>query len=204
MDQEPRAKELIHERGTPLPTRVRDGQFEEEHLVLEGLRVPWGDVYFLALGIIDQVVKDNDGPKGVFRKMMGKAMGKDDDSKSSNRGRQVSEVYILDLFIEGYEQAFRFDSGAINYRQFLDEVGYISLHNFFKFCVHLARRTSQARFDQSLVGFLARRREQVRHYDAIYDFELELQSLIDKLDDQTEQQQVDLSRDSWMDEWSDW
>ncbi|MCA9794168.1 MAG: hypothetical protein KC910_20310 [Candidatus Eremiobacteraeota bacterium] len=204
MDEEPRGKELIHERGTPLPTRIRDGQFEDEHLMLDGLRVPWDDVYFMALGIIDQVVKDNDGPKGVFRKMMGKARGSDDESKSSNRGRHVSEVYILDLFVDGYEQAFRFDSAAINYRQFLDEVGYISMQNFFKFCVHLARRTTRARFDASLVGFLGRRRELVRHFDAIYDFELEVQNFIDRMDDQTEQKDVDLSRDSWMDEWSDW
>ncbi len=204
--EEQAKREFQHERNTPLPNRVRDGQFEDDVLILQGAEIPWDDVQFMALGVIDQVVKDADGPKGVFRKMMGKVMGKEEQkqSGSKDRSRQVREVYLLDMVVAGYDQVFRLDSGSINYRQFLDEVGYVSLHNFYRFCVHLARRATKSRIDASLEAFLGRRRESLKHYAAFYDFELEMQNMAEDLEAQTPQSELDLSRDSWVEEWSDW
>lgn len=193
-------------RSIPLPSRVRTGAFEDDELVLENARIPWGEVECLALGIIDLVVKEAEAPRGAMRKMMGKVMGKDEENKSSNRSGQVRETYIVDLFVEGEPRAFRLESGNVSYRQFLDEVGYVSLHNFYKFCVHLTRRCTEAKVNPGMAAFLKRKRESVEHFPALYDFELEVQA--QRLEQEqprlTPVSELDLSRDNWADEWDDW
>lgn len=203
-DDEPRA--LKHSRSTPLPARAREGSFTEEHLILGGAEIPWGDVHHVSLGIVDQTVRDAQAAGGMMRKVVGKVMGKEDESKggSHQKGKQVREVYLLDLYCEGYAQPFRLDSGSINYRMFLDEVGYVSMHNFFRFTVRLCRQLGAALFDESLVAFLARRRESVRHYGALYDFELDVAASMDREEAWTAQTEVDLTRDSWVEEWDGW
>lgn len=191
-------------RSTPLPTRVRSGQMEKDCLLLEAVEVPWQDIELITLGVIDQIVRDADAPKTTMQKMMGKVMGKEDDKKSSRGQKEVREVYLLDLYVKGHPGAFRIDSGNLNYRSFLDEVGYVSLHNFYRFCVRLVRGASGTRVDDSMVAFLNRRREAVRHYNAVYDYELEAQQMLDRIDSLTPQAELDLSRESWVDEWDEW
>ncbi|MBI3925257.1 MAG: hypothetical protein HY319_06930 [Armatimonadetes bacterium] len=198
------SRALHHDRSVPLPSRVRSGSMEEESLVLEGAEIPWEDITLIGLGIVEWVVKDAEGPQTMVQKMIGKALMGREEEKGSGKGKQTSDVYFLDLFAQGHDQAFRFDSATVNYRQFLDDVGYISLHNFYKLVIQLCRRAVNARFDPSMAAFVERRRHEVRRYGAIYDFELEIQNFMNRLDTMIPQSELDLSRDNWMDEWDDW
>lgn len=190
-------------RAAPLPTRVRDGSFQEGHLDAGGEAIPWSSVRRISLGIIEQMVKDSELKKGPLRKMMQKVTGGEDTSSAKDRAKQVREVYILDLFTDLQDQPFRFEAGNINYKSFLDKVGYVSHHNFYRFCVHLARRTPHAQVTQSTVAFLNKRREKVARFQDFHDYELETDQQFKTDRDVTTLEGVDLSKDSWMDEWSD-
>lgn len=190
-------------RSVPLPVRIRDGAFREDHLEVGGERIPWDSIHFVALGIIDQMVKDSELKKGPLRKMMQKVVGGEDNSSAKERAKQVREVYILDLFTDIQDQPFRFEAGNINYKAFLDRVGYVSHHNFFRFCVHLARRLPHATITQSLASFLQKRRDKVVHFPDFHDFELETDQQQKTARDVLPMSEVDLSKDSWVDEWDD-
>ena len=191
------------ERSTPLPTRVRDGTFEEEYLDAGGERIPWTSIKSMALGVIDQMVKDSELKKGPLRKMMQKVVGGEDSGSAKERAKQVREVFLLDVFTDIQDQPFRFESGNINYKSYLDRVGYVSHHNFFRFCVHFARRVPHVTITQSLASFLAKRRDRVAHFPDFHDYELETDQQFRFSRDILPMEGIDLSVDSWMDEWAE-
>lgn len=190
------------ERSAPLPTRVRDGSFSEEALDAGGERIPWSSVKFIALGVIDQMVKDSEPKTGPLRKMMQKVTGGEDTSSAKDRAKQVREVYLLDLFTEIQDQPFRFEAGNINYKGFLDKAGYVSHHNFYRFVVRLLRQVPGAVVvTQSLAGFVAKRRDRVAHFSDFHDYEMEAEQQFKFDRDVLPIAEVDLSNESWVDEW---
>jgi hypothetical protein len=191
------------ERAAPLPTRVRDGSFHEDHLDAGGEQIPWSSVKYVALGVIDQMVKDSELKKGPLRKMMQKVVGGEDSSSAKDRAKQVREVFLLDVFTDLQDQPFRFEAGNINYKSFLDRVGYVSHHNFFRFCVHLARKVPHVTITQSLASFLGKRRDRVAHFADFHDYELEVDQQFRFSREVVPMEGIDLSNDSWIDEWSD-
>lgn len=191
------------ERAAPLPTRVRDGSFSPEHLDAGGEKIPWSSVRNVSLGIIDQMVKDSEVKKGPLRKMMQKVTGGEDTSSAKDRAKQVREVFLLDVFTDLQDQPFRFEAGNINYKSFLSKVGYVSHHNFFRFCVHLCRHLGHTTITQSLASFLAKRRDKVAHFPDFHDFEMETAQQFKFARDVLPMAEVDLSNDSWVDEWED-
>lgn len=200
-DEEPRA--LQYERAAPLPTRIRDGSFGDDQLLAGGEPVPYSSIKYLALGIIDQMIKDSELKKGPLQKMVKKVTGGEDGDSAKDRARVTTEVYILDVFTDLQDQPFRFAAGNVNYKSFLDRVGYVSHHNFFRFCVHFARKVPHAFATESLAAFLAKRRDRVAHFDDFHDFELEVSQQMRFDRDLIPIADLDLSRDSWMDEWSE-
>lgn len=199
--REPKA--LHYERATPLPSRVRDGSFEEDHLNAGGEKIPYEAIKIVALGVIDQMIKDSELKKGPLQKMVKKVTGGEDSDSPKERAKQTRQVYLLDLFTDLQVQPFRFAAGNINYKSFLDKVGYVSQHNFFRFCVHLARRIPHATATLSLAAFLNKRREKVAHFDDYHDFELEVVQQIRFDRDLIKIEELDLSRDSWIEEWTE-
>lgn len=201
----PEAARPRFERGG-LPLRVRDGSFEEEYLLAGNEQVPWTSVYFVALGVIDQMVKDSEMKAGALRKMVKKvtAGGTDEKGSAKDRAKVTRELYLLDVFTDLQEQPFRFAGGTVNYKSFLDKVGYVSHHNFYRFCVHFLRHLEEdVRVTTSLGAFLAKDRLKVAHFDDYHDFELEVSQQIRTDRDVMTLADVDLSRDSWVEEWSD-
>lgn len=192
------------ERSTPLPTRVRDGSFGGEHLEAGGERILWTSVRSVALAVIDQMVKDSEPKQGPLRKMMQKVTGGEDTSSAKDRAKQVREVYILDVFTELQDQPFRFEAGNVNYKSFLERVGYVSHHNFFRFVVTLLRRIQQANeapvmVTQSLANFVSKRRDRIAHFSDFHDYEMEVEQQFKFDRDVLPLSEVDLSNDSWVD-----
>lgn len=200
-DDRPKARH--YERATPLPSRIRDGSFEEDHLNAAGQEIPYETIEFIALGVIDQMVKDSELKKGPLRQMVKKVTAGEDKDSAKERAKQTREIFILDVFTTLQDQAFRFEGSSVNYKSFLDKVGYVSFHNFFRFCVHFARKVPHAKCTASLAGLLSKRREKMAHYPDFHDFELEVQQQLRNDRDILNIEELDLSRDSWMDEWTD-
>ena len=192
-----------HTRSTPLPMRCRAGLIAEEHLTLEGVEIPWSQIQLLAVGQIHHSLGDMDGPKTMMRQMFGKVLGKDakDDKKA---GPRYQEFVFLDVIAQGYDSPFRLEAANINYRQFLDgEVAFISWHNFYKLVVRIARLARAARVTESAQAFLNRRREQMKKFGAVYDFETDTQHALARLDTMPAVGEADLSRENWAADWDE-
>lgn len=190
---------VIHERGIPLAQRVRTGAFEDSALNLEGGVVPYSEIEYIALGVIHHNLGNMEPPKGMMRQVVGKIMGKNDRAES--KASRVQESTFLDLYSSAHDAPFRLEAANVNYRAFLGkDAQYISRHNFYRLVVWLARRCSQARVNDGLRAFLERRREGVKTYGAVYDFELETQNELARLESMTAVSDLPLSSDSYANE----
>lgn len=194
-------KPRMYERATPLPSRVRDGTFEEDHLVAGGEQIPYDAIEYLALGVINQMIKDSELKKGPLRKMVKKVTGGEEGDSAKDRAKQTRQVYLLDVFTKLQDQPYRFAAGNVNYKSFLDKVTYVSLHNFFRFVVHFARKVPHATATASTAAFIAKKRDKVGHYDDFHDFELEVVQQFRFQRDLVPISELDLSRDNYIEEW---
>ena len=202
-DEQLAPKVRHYQRVTPLPTRIRDGSFEEEYLNANGEQIPYTSIQYIAVVVIDQMVKDSSLKKGPLQKMVKKVTGGEEKDNAKDRAKVTREVYILDVFTDIQDQPFRFAGGNVNYKAFLDKVTYVSHHNFFRFVVHFARKVPHATATTSTAAFIAKRRDKVAHFPDFHDFELEMDQQIRFGRDLVPVSELDLSRDSWMEEWSD-
>jgi len=186
---------VLHERGIPLAMRVRSGHMENG-LNLEGAQVAWEDIEFISLGIIHHSLGSMEPPKGMMRQVVGKIMGKSDRAESKNPRYQ--ESIFLDIYSNKHDAPFRLEASNINYRAFLGkEALYISQHNFYRLLVRIARGAVRAHLNENAYQYIQRRRELVRSHPAIYDYELESQTDLGRLDTLRKTVDVDLTRDSY-------
>lgn len=186
---------VLHERGIPLAMRVRSGHLENG-LNLEGAQLAWEDIEFISLGIIHHSLGSMEPPKGMMRQVVGKIMGKSDRAESKNPRYQ--ESIFLDIYSNKHDAPFRLEASNINYRAFLGkEALYISQHNFYRLLVRIARGAKGAFLNENAYQYIQRRRELVRSHAAIYDYELESQTDLGKLESLRKTVDVDLSRDAY-------
>ena len=190
-----------HQRSFPLPLRVRSGSLSEEFFLLEGAEVPWGEIKLLSLGTIHHSLGNMDPPKTMVRQMFGKLMGKDD--RAEKKAARHQESILLDLYLGNQDAPYRFDSVNVNYREFLGaDLAFISMHNFYRLVVRIARKATAAKVNDNCLAFLNRRREQIRPHGAVYDFELEAQAdLRNRYANLKNSTDVDLTRDNYVEEW---
>lgn len=187
-------KAPTHERGS-LPTRVKSGEFTADAVVLEtsGGRwvIEWNRVELLTLGIIEEPFGNAEAQKSNLRSMVRKLFFGESQS-DDRRVRKVRDVFLLDMFVQGQAHPYRFDGATVNYRAFLGDVSYASSQNFARLVMRIVRDSSEARLDASLLAYLYGQREKIRHYGAIYDFELESAQNRERLNGLVPQREVQL------------
>lgn len=194
---------VIHNRTIPLALRVRQGALSEAALVLENEEIPWEHVQYVAVGVVHHALNNMEPPKTMVRQVFGKIMGKDD--KSERKAKNHQESILLDIYTGTSENPYRLDSVNVNYKAFLGgDQQFISVHNFYRLLVRLARLAKEARLNEAAVNFILRRREQIRPSAAVYDFELECQNEYrNRLDTLKKTTDLDLSRDNYAEEWGE-
>lgn len=188
--------QVLHERGIPLALRVRSGFFEDNGLNLEGAHVNWEDIEFISLGVIHHSLGSMEPPKGMMRQVVGKIMGKND--RAEQKAPRYQESVFLDLYSSKHDAPFRFEAAAINYKSFLGKDALmISKHNFYRLLVRIARAATKAAVNDNAYYYILRRRDQVRTYPAVYDYELESQTDLGRLEFLRKTHEVDLTRDNY-------
>jgi hypothetical protein len=188
-----------HERAVPLPFRVRTGAIEPEGLTLEGNLLPWETIQYMALGLLHHSLGSMEPPKTMVRQVFSKLTNKEDTSV--RKVAQYQEAWLLDIYGAPNDPPYRLDSVNINYRSFLGrDVAMISMHNFYRLVVRIAREATLARVNQAAKSLIKRRRDQIRPVGAIYDFETDCQNELFVLESLTATSELDLTRDNYAEE----
>ncbi|MCD6309686.1 MAG: hypothetical protein J7M18_03165 [Candidatus Eremiobacteraeota bacterium] len=159
-----------------LPIRVRGGGIDGEYLVLyttaEKKHIALEDIKLICLGIIREVIGDFDSPRSFLRNLLRSIL-----FGEKEMDRQVPktyrEVYLVDIYVGESEIPYRIDSSFFDYRDFLEELEYISINNFRKLFRLLAESATSSMFDKNSVAFLRMRTQDLRKVASIYDYDLD-------------------------------
>lgn len=197
---------LRHERSLPLPFRVKSGQIREDVLVLETssevIEVPWDDVRMVALGTVLERMETDAAAYNIEKMMSGMTrMVKGGGGRDESKITSMRETHLIDLYVVGRQEPFRIDSAHVNYKAFLGQISYVSFQNFFRLVHGLASHARSAKFNDPLVHFLARRRDRMHKFNAVYDFEVDIQNKLQALDQQPGWDKLSLERSTWAEEW---
>jgi len=160
-----------------VPIRIKSGSFDGEYLHIitscDERKIPWSHINYICLGCIEETVGGSEAPKSGMRNVIRKLLFGD---KQDDRAKKQTRLqYILDIFVENNEAAFRFDSVNINYKSFLGDVSYISFHNFKRLFQIIVEGAKKSHFNRSAIALLKKRQDRVHRYPSVYDFELDCQ-----------------------------
>lgn len=197
---------LRHDRSLPLPFRVKSGQIKDDVLLLETanevVEVPWDDVRMVALGMIHERMETDAAAYNIEKMMSGMTrMVKGGGGRDESKITSMRETHLVDLYVAGRQEPFRLDSAHVNYKAFLGQISYVSFQNFFRLVHALTSHARAAKFNDPLVHFLARRRDRVHRFNAVYDFEVDIQNKMQALDQQPGWDKLSLERNTWAEEW---
>lgn len=161
-----------------IPVRIKSGCFKENCLSIttgcEELNIDWASVEYICLGVIDEDAGGGDAPKSNMRNMIRKLFFGDKPQDEQTKPQKKTQ-YILDIYAKDRACAYRFDSTNINYKAFLEEVSYISLHNFKRLLQALSEHARESYFNRSAVALLIKRQDKCHRYASVTDFELDCQ-----------------------------
>jgi len=163
-----------------IPLRVKAGRITEDCLCLEiadeMVEIPWENIQLLTLGVIEQQVGLGELPRSIIRNIV-RSLLFGEKVNEEVKTKEVRKIYLLDIFVEGQESAFRVDSSFINYRSFFPRVIHISIQNFKKLLNLFASRAKASRLALSLVAFICSRMDEVKKFNSVYDYEIELENI---------------------------
>lgn len=216
-DSLPEHLPLFHKRATPLPNRVKSGYFTDEALVGETsgatIEIPWDSIEHVALGmIIERSEQDASAYKvqKLVKNFSRMAQGnvRDDDK---DKIVTLKPTNFLDIYCSNREEPLRFDSSSINYRSFLkDKLSHVSFQNFFRLVREICQHSQKACFTDSVQAFLEWKRDKVKTYNTVHDFEHDTFLCFSRGRHLVSWADLDFTRTGWADGWqedketSDW
>jgi len=166
-----------HDAQRIIALRVRSAEATPTHLVVEtavgSRKLPWNQLEFISLGIIDGTVGMGDIPRSGIAKTIRKLFSGEGPDEPMVEPRAVRREYLLDIYLVGHQGAYRIDGSHFNYRSILGQVGYISMENFRHLVEILLAHCPLSRVDCNLAAFARNRRDDLKAVGAVYDFEQE-------------------------------
>ncbi len=199
---------LHHGRSQPLPLRVKSGSFSDTGFsadtAQETYDVPWEKVRLVCVGLVAER-SVTDSAAYVTEKMVSD-VGRMIKGGSADNGKIVSivESNVLDAFIEDMSEPLRFDSSLLNYRSFLGrDMAFVSFQNFFKFVHKFVSHCRNSRFSPTVAKFLSWKRYEIQRYPSFYEYNEEATNNLAHLEVMLGYDDLDLSRTTWAQEWSE-
>lgn len=209
-DSLPENVPLFHRRATPLPYRIKSGYFTDEALVGETasatVEIPWDSIEHVSLGmIIERSEQDASAYKvqKLVKNFTRMAQGnvRDDDK---DKIVTLKPTNFLDLYCSEREEPLRFDSSSINYRSFLKEkLSHVSFQNFFRLVREICKRSQKAYFTDSVQAFLTWKRDKVKVYNTVHDFEHDTYLCFSRGRHLVAWSDLDFTRTGWADGWQE-
>jgi hypothetical protein len=161
-----------------IPQRIKSGRFTSEYLQIVTasgeIDIPLSSIQYICLGLIEEPILSDDGPKSNMRNAIRKLFF-GEKPQDDNHKQALRKLYIVDIYVEGQEAAYRMDSSSINYKTFLGEVSYISQHNFKRLFGMIVDHGKNSRFNRSAVAFHIKKQDRVHTFNSICDFEMDCQ-----------------------------
>lgn len=201
---------LFHKRATPLPNRIKSGHFTENALVGETsgatVEIPWENIEHVALGMI---VERSEQEASAYKMQklvknfsrMAQGNVRDDDK---DKIITLKPTNFLDLYCSDREEPLRFDSSSINYRSFLkDKLSHVSFQNFFRLVREVCQHCQKADFTESVQAFLAWKRDKVKMYNTVHDFEYDTFLCLSRGRHLVTWADLDFTRTGWADGWQE-
>lgn len=197
---------LIHTRSLPLPLRVKSGKITPEKLIIataaEDIEIPWCKIKFVSVGLIAEK-SEVDAKPFQFQKIMTGLM-KGHEAAKDDKIVSFREVNLMDIFADGMDEPIRIDSSSVNYKSFLGKMSYTSFQNYFRLVHDIAIKCTEARFSENIRIFLLWKKDKVKKYSALHEYEDELMNCYNNLDKQLTWDKIDFTRQAWQqDEWKD-
>lgn len=161
-----------------LPVRVKSGAMTDDclHIITscDEKDIEWASIEYICLGAIDEATRGTEAPKSNMRKVFSKIFF-GEQSKDEIEKAPMRTSYVIDIYTKNQECAFRLDSSNINYKSFLEDVSYMSFHNFKILLQKLVDNAKNSYFNKSAIALLLRKKDKIQRYSSIYDFELDTQ-----------------------------
>ncbi len=161
MEKEEKDFELSTEEGisNKVPFRVKSGKFLGDSVELEisddVKNVNYSDIEYMCAGVIKDKTISATPPKTGIGKMLNTLFSKD-GSKEEENSHVIKTFYLLDIYIKDQTVPFRINGGFVNYKSFLNKIGYISLENFKMLLKEFAYRAKDSRFNKTICSFISK------------------------------------------------
>lgn len=197
---------LIHTRSLPLPLRVKSGKITPDKLIIstasEDIEIPWVKIKFISLGMVAEK-SEVDAKPFQFQKIM-TGLLKGHEAAKDDKIVSFREVNLLDFFADGMDEPIRIDSSNVNYKAFLGKMSYSSFQNFFRLVHDITVNCKEARFTENVRNFLLWKKDKVKKYPALHEYEDEFMNCYNRLDKMLTWDQIDFTRNAWQqEEWTD-
>lgn len=157
--------------------RVKGGVLSHDGFTLETAHrqetIPWDRIELFCLGIVQETIETGSPPPSVLRRSIREltATVSGDQGADVPESPRVRQSTYVDFFVKGCEVPYRIDSGSINYRGLLKEVGYVSERNFRMLLGQIMEYATFSRLDDNFKAFLSRTRAGVKSFPNVYAFQ---------------------------------
>ena len=151
--------ELTTEEGisSKVPFRIKSGKFLDSYVEVEisdeTRKIIYSDIEYICAGVIKDKTISATPPKTGIGKMLNSLFSKD-VSKDDENTPIVKTFYLLDIYVKEQSVPFRINGGFVNYKSFLEKIGYISLENFKMLLKEFSFRAESSKFNRTAFDFL--------------------------------------------------
>ena len=157
-----------------LPVRIKSGSIQDDHIHIETSKesedISFADIDYICLGIIEEKFTSSEPPKSKMRTMVNGLLGGARGGKETKIRPESRMINILDIYTKGNDVPYRIDASAINYKGFIDKIGYISRDNFRNLLKSICIKASDSKFSASLISFMLKMREKPIVFSSLDDF----------------------------------
>lgn len=151
--------ELTKEEGisSKVPFRIKSGKFLDSYAEVEisdeTRKIDYSDIEYICAGVIKDKTISATPPKTGLGKMLNSLFSKD-SNKDEDNTPIIKTFYLLDIYVKDQAVPFRINGGFVNYKSFLEKIGYISLENFKMLLKEFAFRAKKSKFNKTACDFL--------------------------------------------------
>lgn len=160
--------------SSKVPLRIKAGRFFPDYIEVElsekTEKINYNDIEYICAGLIMDKSLTSSPPKTALGQMLQSIFAGDRDTEKPQPVITVN--YILDIYVKDKFLPFRINAAFVNYKSFLDKVGYISFDNFKLLLKKIASQSSNSVLNDTSYRLLLNKQAQ-KKYSSEVEFLIE-------------------------------